>query len=62
MADCDEDEEEEPNDEVQEDLFNDDEGNVSFRSPDYNDVKELIELSIEDPDIGAQHESQDEVK
>ncbi len=57
MADCDEDDDEEPNDEVQEDLFNDDEGNVGFGSPDYYDVKELRELSLEDPDIGAEHKS-----
>ena len=62
MADCDKDNDEEPNDEVEEDLFNDDEGNVGFGSPDYGDVKERIELSLEDPDIGAEHESQDEVK
>ncbi len=62
MVDCDKDDDEEPNDEVEEDLFNDDEGNVGFGSPDYGDVKERIELSLEDSDIGAEHESQDEVK
>ena len=45
-----------------EDLFNDDEGNVGFGSPEFYDVKELIELSLEDADIGAKDESQDEVK
>ena len=60
MADRD-DEEEGMNDDV-EDIFNNDEGNVGFGSPDFYDVKELIELSIEDADIGAEHESQDEIK
>ena len=62
MTDCDEDDNEEVNDEVEDDLINDDEGNVGFGSPDYYDVKELIGLSLEDRDIGAEHKSQDEVK
>lgn len=63
MADRAEDDDEELNDEVEEDLFNDDEGNVGFGPPDYYDVEEMIELSLEDPDmIGAEHKSQDEVK
>ena len=45
-----------------EDLFNNNEGNVGFESLDFYDVKELIELSLEDADIGAKDESQDEVK
>ena len=57
-----EDDDEDMNNEGVEDLFNDDEGNVGFGSPDFYDVKELIELSLEDADIGAEYESQDEVK
>ena len=45
-----------------EDLFNDNEGNAGFGSPDFYDVKELIELSIEDVYIGAKYESLDKVK
>ena len=45
-----------------EDLFNDDEGNVGFGSPDFYYVKELIVLSIKDADVGAKYESQDEAK
>ena len=61
MADREDDADEDVNEGV-EDLFNDDEGNVGFGSPDFYDVKELIELSLEDADIGAEYESQDEVK
>ena len=32
--------------------FYDDEGNVTFWSPDYDDVEELIGLTLDDPDIG----------
>ena len=53
---------EEPNDEVEDDLINDNEGNVGFGSPDFYDVQELIELSHENSDVGAEHESQDGVK
>ena len=45
-----------------EDLFYDDEWNVWFGSPDFHDVNELIELSLKDADIGAEHESHDEFK
>ncbi len=55
IADCDEDDDEELNDDEEEDLFNDVEGNVGFRFPDYYDIKELIESSLEDPDIGEGH-------
>ena len=57
-----EDEDKDVNNEGVEDLFDDNEGNVGFGSLDFYDVKELIELSLEDADIGAEYESQDEVK
>ena len=61
MADC-EDDDKDVNNERVEDLFNDNEGNVGFGYPNFYDVKELIELSLEDADIGAEYELQDEVK
>ena len=43
-------------------IYNEDEGNVDFGSPDLYDVQELIEISLEDVGIEVEHEAYDEVK
>ena len=43
-------------------LYDANEGDVGFGSPDLYNVKELIELSTEDPGIEVEHKAHDEVK
>ena len=49
-------------DDEEDDLLYEEGGNVAFDSPDFDDVRKLIELSLEDADIGTEHKSKDEVK
>ena len=48
--------------ENKEDIYNEEEGDVGFGSPDIYDVQELIELCLEDPGIDVEHNAHDEVK
>ena len=49
-------------DEIENEIYDANEGDVGFGSPDLYDIKELIELSTEDPGIEVEHEAHDEVK
>jgi len=48
--------------ENEDEIYNEEEGDVGFGSPDIYDVQELIELCLEDPGIDVEHEAHDEVK
>jgi len=52
------------NEDEDEEIFDRNEGNIGFGSPDYYDVEELIELALEDPafDGECDREPKDEVK
>ena len=50
------------NDEIKNETYDANEGDVGFISQDLYDIKKLIELSTEDPGIEVEHEAHDKVK
>ena len=48
--------------ENEDEIYNKEEGDVGFGSPDIYDVQELIEMCLEDPGIDVEHEAHDKVK
>ena len=60
--DDDDDDEIENENENENELYDANDGDVGFSSPDLYDIKELIELLTEDPGIAVEHEAHDKVK
>ena len=56
------DDDDDDDDEIENEIYDANEGDIWFDSPDLYDIKELIELLTEDPGIEVEHEAHDEVK